>query len=173
MRQEGIVLLSTLLVILLLTFFLLAQMQAIYLANKMLNIGVEQAHFFSQLEKEAYALTQLNIPSQCMIKEQDPLAVRDLLIQKRGCTATKDKLTMHYVIEDLGVVPCMRIAQANTSFSTRHVRYTVMGIGKFAAFYQLRLAVPVKACACAEKQAVFVNPGLLSWHFQPIANPQK
>ena len=168
-KQSGIVLPTTLMVLTLLALLVVSQMQNVFLYHKSLNQLVQKHQIFYQLEVEANKLAHLDttlIPQICFTQQINPNEVVALLKRKQGCILISEKKTFIYLIENLGLFPCLQARFNKTTYSTRHLRITIMADdNKSPDFLQLRIAQLATLEACEDNELKRIKIGLLSWRY--------
>ncbi len=126
-KDAGIVLITTLILIGLLALLTLSQLQILLLNYKVLNLASEQQKDFLILEKAAkQLLKQIDRKAHgaCSVSKNESVNL-DFLFEKQSCPLVYEKQQFHYLIEDLGVFPCLQIKQDKQIYSTRHFRLSV------------------------------------------------
>ncbi|MBA2651964.1 MAG: hypothetical protein H0U73_06850 [Tatlockia sp.] len=166
-NQSGIVLLTTLILTSLLALLILTQMQLFLLNFKALRLLKEKHQAFWSLEAAASKLMQdldgLRKGS-CVLGEQGPNIVIDLLKNKQSCSLIYEKEVFYYLIEDLGIFPCLQIQFNKEKYSTRHFRLSIHSAKKKRAILQVRHARLANLIRC-EKELKPGKTGLLSWRY--------
>ena len=102
--------------------------------------------------------------SPCWVEEKNFLAIKHLLKNKQACSLKEDKKQFFYLIEDLGLFPCLQTMIAEMKYSTHHTRPTIMD-KKENNFLQIRVAYTEPLQSCDKQEIVNINPGVLSWHY--------
>ena len=165
-KHTGAVLITVILLITLMALFVLAQMQMVFLDHRALNQLTEQHQSFFQLEAEARKIAAtVSIPSACIIEARDANEVIELLGNKQGCTSTRGKQQFYYLVEDLGLFPCLQTKVGNFFYSTQHLRISIRSREMYSAILQLRIAKSAKLQNCEQIKAVQSRLGLLSWRY--------
>ncbi|WP_165482638.1 hypothetical protein [Legionella gresilensis] len=170
MRQQGIILLTTGLVLSLVMLLLLAQIELINLHQKAQNQFIIRTQLLQHLENIAFQLIDKinhhNASSlPCIIDKIDPNKVINLVKnQQVGCFITDNNYTYNYVVEDLGLFNCIRIKDHNGGiYPTNQWRLTIALQEAQTSILQLRFAninsLKLKKC----KQPVIIESGILSW----------
>ncbi|WP_028388700.1 hypothetical protein [Legionella fairfieldensis] len=165
-KQSGMVLITIILLLALLTLLVLSQMQMVFLSYKGLNQFYAKHQSFYQLEAAAFKLASV-INQACIIKETDPDDLISLLTSKQGCIWVEGHEQFFYLIENLGLFPCLQTKIGETMYSTQHWRITILNAKDNPAFLQLRFARRTKLLAC-DKEPVPIKTGLLSWRHVPV-----
>lgn len=165
-KQKGIVLLTTVLILSLLSLLILSQMQMVFLHSKALNQIVKKHRVFYELESEAKRIAFREQEGRCLISEQDPNEVIHLLQKKQGCSFRHKKQDYAYLVEELGVFPCLQTRYHNETYSTQHLRINIRATGRYSAFLQLRVAKLAKLENCQLDKPSFISLGLQSWRLE-------
>lgn len=169
--QRGIILITTMLLLALLSMLMLAQIQLLFLYTKGLNNLRAKDRLFYQLETVAQSLLhsdQLNKP-KCLIQELGSNEALDYLKKNNGCRWQQQKQQYFYINEQLGLFSCLLAFVDQKKYSTRHWRLTVMTTQNIAQpptdiFLQLRFVTLAPFVACDNHNVVReINPGILSW----------
>lgn len=165
-RQDGIVLITTILFIAVLSLLVLSQMQLVFLDYKALNQLTEQHDSFLQLETVAKKLmsTDWSKSGHCGLASHDPNEVLQLLKNKRGCVLIHKKHPFYYFIENLGVFPCLQTKVNEIVYSTQHQRISILST-RDSTVLQLRIAKQAKLEHCSHDQMRWSKLGLLSWRY--------
>ncbi|WP_131796114.1 hypothetical protein [Legionella lansingensis] len=144
-------------------------MQNIFLYYKGLNQFLEEKEVIYQLEFQAQQLAQKDWKrgEECLIGEQNPAQVIELLLS-RGCLLAGEKAHYLYLVEELGIYPCLQTTLGEHAFGTRHLRINILSKEPKAGFLQLRVARPASLSACT-KQPIHIPLGLLSWRYLSTA----
>jgi hypothetical protein len=134
-KQAGLVLLTTIMVIGLLALLTLSQLQLLLLDFKVLSLASKKQQGFWTLEIAANKLIgNIDLAEQgaCLLREKDPNTVINLLKNKKGCPLTHEKQRFYYLIEDLGVFPCLQTQLNDKIYSTKHyvLVFTLRKIGQ-------------------------------------------
>lgn len=161
-KQQGIILLITLLLLSILSLLVLSQMQQLLLQHKAMHKLVDKQRTLENLEQQANRLLTDN--PACLIKQDNPEAAIRSLAGKQACSVQYDNKKYYYLIEDLGLFPCLPI-QGHTS---QHWRITLATAGDRPACLQLRLARMAKGLSCQPGEAMRPIPaGIQSWIYLP------
>jgi type II secretory pathway component PulJ len=166
-EEKGMVLISTIIMLMLLALLVISQMQMVSLVYQSLNRFMEKHQDFYRLEVAAQQLmaNHWQVKANCLITEKNPNEIITLLKNKQGCLLSYERQQFLYLVEDLGIFPCIQTVKEKTTYSTRHWRISVLAIeGKFA-FLQLRIAKKTQLAVCENSPLVFINPGILSWRY--------
>ncbi|KTD27465.1 hypothetical protein [Legionella maceachernii] len=161
-KQSGIVLVTILLLITMLSLLVLTQMQGVFLDYKAINQLAEMHQVLFQLEKSAKKWVTTP-PRECVIQARDVNAVVRLLQNRQGCISTQEKQQFYYLVEDLGLFPCVQTVVEKVSFSTHHWRISILSVNQHAAVLQWRVAKRAPAAACEHNEPIFIQAGLVSW----------
>lgn len=164
-REEGMVLLSTMMMLTLLALLVVSQMQMVFLAYKSLNQLVEKHQDFYKLEVVAQQLSanSKQVKANCLLTEKDPNEIITLLKNGQGCPLSHEQQQFFYLVEKLGLFPCMQTVKEQKTYSTQHWRITVLAKSERFDFLQLRIAKIAPLTACENNQLIFINTGTISW----------
>ncbi|MBA3537603.1 MAG: hypothetical protein H0T84_13515 [Tatlockia sp.] len=167
-KQAGLVLLTTIMVIGLLALLTLSQLQILLLDFKAISMASKKKQDFWTLETAANTVLRniaLEGQESCLLSEKDPDVVINLLKNKKGCPLIHEKQPFYYLIEDLGVFPCLQVLIDNKIYSTRHFRLSIHSAEKHAAILQLRHARIEKLVICDNNEPKQSKLGLQSWRY--------
>ncbi|KTD18469.1 hypothetical protein [Legionella jordanis] len=166
MKERGIILLSTLLMLSLLSLLIISHMGNFFLFYRSLNQYILKKEMFYKLEFQAAKLAKGNwkIGQACVLEEQDPNSMMSK-VAAQGCSLGDEGSNYFYLIEQLGFFPCLQSQLSNQAVSTRHFRVNILSKKPFFAFLQLRVsrAIPVVECPSHSIQRIAL--GILSWRF--------
>ncbi|KTC87810.1 MULTISPECIES: hypothetical protein [Legionella] len=166
-QQAGIVLITTILLIAVLSLLVLSQMQLVFLDYKALNQLTEQHESFLQLETVAGKLISTldwSRSERCALPSSDPNEVLQLLKNKRGCVLIHKKHEFYYLMENLGVFPCLQRNVNEINYSTQHQRISILSTTD-STVLQLRIAKLAKLERCNQNEIRLSKLGLLSWRY--------
>lgn len=168
-HQNGIVLFTTILMLAMITVLILSLMQAVFLYAKASNHLAHRHEIFYQLESAAHQLSALNLLSSddaCMLKGEAPDKIVNLLKFHKGCQINMNHHVFEYLIDDLGVFPCLQIDSNHHLDSSHHYLLTV-AIHQLPQleWIQLRIAKRIAPLPCDEETRL-IHEGILSWAHQ-------
>ena len=169
-RQGGMVLLTTIIMIVLLTMLVLTLMQAVFLYIKVSNQVVIKHEALYQLEAVAHRLMVANTDLDCMVSEEEPNQVVDLLLHDKGCSLIDNNRQYYYVIDDLGLYPCLQIVTEKKIYSSHLWLVTTATAPPRQDIIQLRIARPDKEITCDVFNARQINKGVISWRYLPYGS---
>ncbi|ARG96998.1 hypothetical protein [Legionella micdadei] len=167
-KQTGIVLVTVLLFITVLSLLVLTQMQLVFLDYKSINQRNEQHQAFFQFEKDAKKLAEIITSSTqhaCVIPAMDANAVIRVLKTKQACISTHEKQQFYYLVEDLGQFPCIQTVVDNIIYSTSHLRISMLSANQQAGILQLRIARLAQLANCECNEPILIRSRLLSWRY--------
>ncbi len=153
--------------IVVLTLLILSFMQAVFLYMKVSNQITKQHEAFYQLEAVANKLAAEIYDADCVVTAEDPNQVIEMLLQSHGCSLTDNHHYFSYLIDDLGVIPCLYILSGKEHYSSHHWLVTVATGPPKQEIMQLRIARPVKTVTCEFNEARQINQGIISWRYLP------
>ena len=85
------------------------------------------------------------------------------LSKNHACQGTNDKINYQYLIEDLGVQPCLQTVVNDERYSTHHWRLTIVSESAPQRFLQIQFAQFVESQPCIDHPTRQITPGLVSW----------
>lgn len=168
--QRGVVLLTTLFMITILSLLVITFMNSLSLYLRADHTLERKQQLLQQLEKISVAYLSRNAlftNLACVITDDNPNASIDYLLHQSGCVFTSQKHPYYYVIADLGEYPCQKISVDGTQYTSHHWLFTVASEGLKPSMLQLRLAVITPDRRCETKLIQFIPPGVLSWRYLP------
>ncbi len=164
-RELGMVLLITVMMMSLLTLFILTLLQAVFLCVKV-NHQVQETHqAFHQLEATASRLMLEGVNPECVFTNENPNHIIRLVSNHGGCSLTDNQHRYDYLMDDLGLYPCLKIRSTNQLLSSHHWLITIASTSSKASILQLRIAKPDKVVACGEASEHLINAGVISWRY--------
>ncbi len=161
------VLLTTIILILTLTMLVLSLLHAVFLYIKVSSQVMSTHEALYQLEAQALRLAVANHDPQCEVLEEDPNQSIEKLRHYSECLLTANKRQYTYLINDLGVYPCLHIVYGKKTYSSHHWLITLASAVPREHILQLRMARPVKEVACDRFEAREINKGVISWRYLP------
>lgn len=166
-KQEGFLLLTTLFFLSLLGVFVFYCLQSLFLYYKGLNQSIEKRQEFYELEFQARLLGLSNWEQHqsCIISEQDPSQVIHV-VRQQGCVLHYKNKSYRYLVEKLGIFPCLQILRKNLHYSTQHWRITLLNESHFL---QLRIARQNKLLPCDKNTLKLIPLGIISWRYLDLA----
>lgn len=165
MLPKGFVLPTTILMLSMLTLLILSLMQGVLWYMKAGNQLTKRHQDFYQIETVAHILQLSHLAHQdvhCMTEAHAFDDVIERLKHHHGCEKTLGQQTYVYWIEDLGILPCLRIEAANQEWSSHHWRLTVMSNAPSHETLQLRFVKPDGLMVC-DGELLHINQGIVSW----------
>ncbi len=166
-KIQGIILVSTLMLLMVISLLVLSQLNNALLIYQAVNRITSRHQFFYLLDLQAHKL--LTSPMQsaaCYIAEKNPDEILQLLIDKKACFQKKEKLPFYYLIEDLGTFPCLQSYLNHSFYSTSHQRISILAFWNEKPFFiQLRQVSPITLKSCDERKPLNIEVGIISWHF--------
>jgi len=167
LKQAGMVLLTTVMMIMMMSLLILALMQSVLLYIKASNEMVKKHQELYELEDTANKLLLSQntlITNACMVKNNDPNHVIQLLLKQKGCFISSDK---QYLIADLGSYPCLQIISGQVAHGSHHWLLSVVSSHRPHAVLQVRISTPTINSEVCESPTRFrkINPGVISWRY--------
>ena len=167
-RQIGVVLLTTIIMIVVITMLVLTLMHSVFLYFKISNQVVRRHEILYQLEAVAHKLAAANnelTPSDCILTETDPNQMIDMLLHNNGCSLTDTNRQYYYLLDDLGLYPCLQILLGNKVYSSHHWLISVATPPPQQTILQLRVAKPFREMACDLFEERRISNGVISWRY--------
>jgi hypothetical protein len=153
MKQQGMILLTTLLMLTMLTLLVLSLMQLLLLHTKASHEVWRHHESLYALEHAARGVNFAN--RACQVHDKGPNQVIHLLEVNQGCLGEG----YQYLVEDLHTFPCLPIVNK----SSHHWLVTLMTTRAPHTLLQIRIARPGMFEACTSGPARPIHAGMLSW----------
>ena len=168
-RQQGVILLMTLLLLGVISALIVAQLEMVLLHQKAHHQFFARQKIRDNLEQLALQMMSFSSyqgQSHCMMMpNQDPNQAIAQLKTHPVCTLTREQKNYIYLIEDLGVEPCLQTWTHDVPLSTRHWRITIRQKEGSNDYLQLRIATLTDYYFCPKQQVLYIIPGIVSWRF--------
>lgn len=167
-RQLGMVLLTTIGMMVILTMLVLSLMQAVFLTVKLTHQFATTHATVSHLEAVVARLSvAIDQPSStdCTNKDMDPNQSIALLLHNKGCSLNDHNRQYDYLITDLGPYPCLQIYFSKKTYSSHHWLISVASAPPHQAILQVRIAKPISAKQCELTKARTIISGIMSWRY--------
>lgn len=164
-KDEGIILIVTLFMLFLLTLFVLSGMKNLFLYSHTLNQAIEKEESEYDLEFHArqLAIKSWKEGDRCTAKEQKNNKMLPFL-KKEGCNFIDKNKKYTYLVEDLGVFPCLQNEWKGHLYSTQHWRISIFSEA-IPTVMQLRIAQRTSLLTCSFTVRQF-PVGILSVHYR-------
>ncbi len=150
-KQEGLVLLVTIILLSVFSLLLLSNMQQLLLAFKTaenLNITHRSFYYLGLLADNF----SHSLPYQCQTTH----------INSPYCTLKKYGHTYQYALNDLGLYPCLKIIKENKRYSSHHWLISIHDVDAQKTLH-VRIAKPITAGDCFTRVRP-IPEGILSWY---------
>jgi len=164
MKEKGMVLLMTIIILSILTLFILSLLQGSLLYVQANNQLLKRHQGFYQLEQVANQLKK-TIDPLCFVSGKNANELITLLQHERGCKKEVKHRSYVYLIEDLGIYPCIQIVSSEQKNSSHHWLLTIAIKKPNFEVLQFRIAeaAPFESCDGAPS---IISDGVMSWrHF--------
>ena len=164
------ILLTTIIMIVILTMLVLSLMQAVFLYFKVSNQVVIKHEELYQLEAVAFKLVlekQNPLHADCTLTDTNPNQVVDMLLHNGGCSLIDNHRQYYYLIDNLGLQPCLQIFLSGKMYSSHHWLISVATPPPRQTVLQLRVADSARPMTCELSEAHQISPGVLSWRYLP------
>lgn len=165
MISRGFILLTTLVMMMVITAFILSMLKTVILYSKITN--QRYAHHKSLYELETL-IPQLMIKNDihCLVQENDPNQMVQHLLKGRGCLWKQGQTIYYYLISDLGFYACLRTLLGQKWVSSHHWLVTVV-VPSPQQVLQLRIATPANDLPCDASRQKRIRSGVISWRYLP------
>lgn len=168
MKQEkGFILIFTVCIITLVSLLVLSSMNNLLLYQRAASKREMMHQDFYQLERIAWRLIELSPRHFESCTYQGEHARMRQLLEQKGCSLKIKGRIYRYLVEDLGLYPCLMIVKEQALHASRHFRFSVLASptqGHNAALIQLRVIRLAPAQVCSESIS-YVNQGISSWRY--------
>jgi len=167
-RNDGFILLLTLIFTAVMSLLLVTSMQHVVLYYKAINKIKEQHQNFYHLEEVAMQLAHASTrvsDKQCILYQDSANQVMQQLIHHKGCSVEHGLSLYKYYIEDLGEFPCQVFDNGRKQGATHHRRISVVQIedGFAISLLQLRYISAASFLSCST-----ISLGVSSWRYFPL-----
>jgi hypothetical protein len=166
--EKGFILPITMIMIVTMTILTLSLMQSIFVYLKLIH-QIEKKHTdFYELESTVLILAELlktQERSECIMNTMDPNQIIEMLRQHQGCPYIHKNRSYEYLIDDLGIHPCIKIISKQTPYGSHHWLLTVRAASSRSPILQIRLASPDKVVSCQVMDERFITSGVTSWRY--------
>ncbi len=160
-QQSGMVLLTTMMMIVILTLLVLSLMQGVFLYIKSCNQVMANHHVFHQMEGIANTLDLAN--AACVVWDKNPNQLVDMLLANQGCVVVDGTRQYRYVLEDLGLYPCLQILMDEFMHGSHHWLVTLASMQPPNIILQMRMARPFVTDRCESSSSQRIYSGIVSW----------
>lgn len=160
--------LTTIIMLSLLTMLVLSLMQSVFLYTKVSNQVVVKHKALYQLEEAAYHLITESYSPNCLFTSENPNRIVDFLLHNQGCSFIWQHQQYYYLVDDLGIYPCLQAISGNEVQSSHHWLLTVLSSLPYQAVLQLRIAKPMRRLHCDLTEARQIKMGIISWRYLSV-----
>lgn len=167
LSQQGIILFSTVCMIALLSLLVLSQLQLFFLEFKAFNQVARQNKTLKNIESVSKKLlADTGVWSKkCLIQAMNSPLLIEKLQANEGCLYRENGIDYQYVIENLGMFPCLQSRVNAVLYSTQHWRFTIIEKTTNQLTLQLRVATLKAYLACETGEVSLIKPGIISWRY--------
>ncbi len=160
-QSSGLVLLTTLTMIAILVMLTLSLMQGVILYLKASHQLVVRHRSFYQMES---VFKRLDLTNQaCVIKNKTANQLVDLVIAGQGCTMIEGAQTYVYLVDDLGLYPCLQLTLNSVINGSHHWLITFADDESPKHVIQVRMAKYAETIPCDGVESRRINQGVISW----------
>jgi len=163
-RSRGMILVTTVIMLLLIASLLFSVMQATWLYTKLTRQTRASHENFYALEAVVSYLEQTDLKqmsSSCLKRSKDLNQPVEMLRKGQGCILNYKQKTYRYAVADLGVVACLKI-QAQAS---HHWMLAVTAPDLGHEILAVRMVTPVRGRKKVCDVSSEVNAGVLNWRY--------
>lgn len=147
--------------ILLVTLLVLSQMKMLFLYIKLSNQIQEQHQDLYQLEAAALKLSRTMGNESCLRKDENINQMVDQVLNHQGCEWFDDNRQYNYLINDLGLYPCLQI----NNNSSHHWLLTIATASTHPLVLQLRIAEAGQKKICKGIEPRSIPAGVITWRY--------
>ncbi len=171
--QGGFILLTTLLMMVILTIFVLSSLQTLYLHHQMSNQLIANHQAFYELESMAENMVHhLATHENCSSNELNNTHITANFLKQYGCkisnSAGMQDTTFYYSLTDLGNYPCLELIEAGLPYESHHWLLHIMSQHLPSQVLQLRIALAQKKSVCASTDRRRIKSGIISWNLYRV-----
>ncbi len=159
--QSGFVLVTTMMMLAVLTLLILSVMQGGLLYIKSGNQIVMNHRLFYQMERIANRLDLTT--THCMVQGKNPNQLIQMLLNHQGCIHADGSHRFAYVIEDLGLFPCLQVMVDEAGQGSHHWLVTIVALEPPQMVLQMRIAKPEATLICSLLPVNQISSGIVSW----------
>ena len=160
-RQGGIVLLSTLMTLMIMTLYVMSLTQSVFLYIKSSHQVMTNHQVFREMEQLVYRLDRTN--AACLTRDKNPNQLVDMLLDSQGCLIDQGGHSYSYLLADQGIYPCLQIRSDNRAYGSQHWLVTIASMQQPKMILQLRLANAIDTDQCELPMSHVINSGVISW----------
>lgn len=164
-QLKGTILVTTIIMISILTMLTLTLMQTVFIYLKVSQQVVKNHELFYELETIARVLSSESYSLDCLLTNEEPNKVLELLRDHYGCHRVVGKHQYDYLIDDLGYFPCLTIVERGKDYSSHHWLVNVATNTLPQMMLQLRLAKRAGEMDCQSPSKRQIDPGTVSWRY--------
>jgi hypothetical protein len=164
-RHQGFILLTTVVMMIVITVFILSMLKTVILYTKTTNQRYAHHKNFYELETITPQFILKN-DVHCLVGENDPNQMIQRLLKGQGCPWKQGEAVYYYLVSDLGVYACLRILSEQKWVSSHHWLVAVM-VSSPQQVLQLRIATPAKQKPCDASRQQRIGSGIISWRYLP------
>ena len=164
-RQEGMVLLMTIIMVVIMTLLVLSLMQDVLLYFKVSHQVVNKHRDLYQLEAIANRISKAVFEPDCVFTDTNPNQIVAMLSHHDGCVFADHGRQYDYLIDDLGIYPCLHLRSNKKLYSSHHWLISVATQSAPQSLLQLRVAQPYRLLDCELLETREINNGGLSWRY--------
>lgn len=163
-RGQGFILITVMLLLGLITLWVSVLLQQVLLYAQTANQMLMQHDIFHQLEVTANAIITSPFLHDCTVNFMDPNEVKSL-VRKHGCIKKGDKQNYYYLIDDLGLYPCLHFSIDGREYSSQHWLLTIMSLEPRSPILQIRTAKPSPIVTCNFNAIQLIHSEIISWRY--------
>lgn len=161
-RQRGIVLLTTMMILVIVTLLILSLMQGVFLYIKSSHQIMRHHEVFRQMEIMA-TTRNLRSNAACVVQDKNPNQLVDMLSANQGCIIGEGPHQYRYIVDDLGLYPCLQLVVDEVVQGSHHWLVTLASMKPPKLVLQLRMVEPAEASKCELGMARQIHSGVISW----------
>lgn len=163
--NQGFIFFLTLSLLSMMSLLLLTSMAHVLLYHKIINKLDERNRDFYALEQVVIKLSQSSFDdNSCVVPAIGANKTLSLLLHHARCSLSENNKRYQYIIEDLGVLPCLVTMAKEAS----HHRRITVGVGREEgglALMQVRVIQATPAASQCSGMMQTIKPGISSWRY--------
>jgi len=166
-RCNGFIFMVTLCFISVISLLLLTYMQHVMIYQRASTKQEMHHQRFYQMEHLARGLSKASFNSPCRWQQDVTNGAIEQLKMHGGCLLKLGQDHYRYIIEDLGIYPCLVVEHQGIIQSTHHSRVSLLleaNEEHAASALQIRMIHPAGELSCAQEPRM-VTEGVSSWRF--------
>jgi hypothetical protein len=156
-NQNGAILIMCLIVLSALALLLISLSEQLILEQKMINALIKIDTNYYNIENLINEV--VSNKEKCIYTEKPLKKIKELLSTNHACHIERHAMKINYLIESLGIFPCLKTIIDEKQFSSMH--YRVSFLINNVRLIQKRYVAPQKDETC-DKEITIIYPGFIN-----------